>query len=421
MKLKNLILASALLLTLAQSSFSRPVSVTNGIRHFGPITKEISDSVRASAVASLRVEMYIWLKDNVNVDLDTMNTVKNHALNKFAERGLASAEEKTFTKGRTWNLSLSVSEANLREALREHNSYYGALLTQNWERYQTVSQTDPDAALSNSIRALGAASLLIGVDVQKPSTQELRRTVQSLFDRIEVKSDAMVIEGRPGGRPVKSPSAKFTIDKEPLTGLQVTAFVQNGRQLSQMASFIDGTLALDDHIIPFVHNGSMLTLALDARSYIDASSYIRFRDLGIRLNRGQELSFIYKIPTLTCALNFKAFSPDSSIEVPREFSANSHVINFLRDSCNIRIAPAGAKPDLTIDINVEFSRKFYEELADESIVMKGKAGFKGDWVSKNGDTLFEKRREMGTAVEMGPYFHEAAGVLRAMIKNALHN
>ncbi|MDR2727760.1 MAG: hypothetical protein LBB56_01410 [Chitinispirillales bacterium] len=419
MKQALLVIGAVLLWT--QFSFARPVSATIGIRHYGPITKEISDSIRTTAAASLRKEIYIWLKENVNVELDTLNTVKNYCLDKFTERALLSVEEKTFTKGRTWNLSLTVSEGDLREALSAHNGYYGVLIRQNWERYEAAEQSDLDAALSNSIRALSAALLQIGVDTKEPTVETLRRAVQGLFDKIAVKSDVMVIEGKPGAHPVKFPTAKFTIDGAPLTGLHVTAFIQNSRQLSYMTTFIDGTLALDNHVIPFVHNGSMLSIVPDARSYMDAPYFIRFRDLGIRLNRGQELSFIYKVPTLTAALNFKAHSPDKSIEVAREFSSDAHVRKFLKDSCNIQIVSPDAKPDLTIDINMEFIRKVYQEIGDESILMKGKAAFKGGWINKSGETLFEKRREEGTAVEMGPYFLEATSALRALIRKAMYS
>jgi len=400
---------------------ARPVEATIGIRHYGPITKEISDDIRKSAAASLRREIHIWLKEKVNVDIDTMNSVKRYSLDKFTERCLLFVEEKTFNRGRTWNLSLSVGEKELREALNGHNQYYEVLIRQNWERYGTVSESDLDAALSNSIRALSAASLQIGVTNKEPTVETLRSTVQGLFDKIQVKSDVMVIEGKPGAKPVKFPTAKFTIDGSPLTGLQITAFIQNGRELYRMATLIDGTLVLDNHIIPFVHNGSMLSLVPDARLYMDAPSFIRFRDLGIRLNRGQELSFIYKVPTLNAALNFKAHSPDKSIEVAREFSSDAHVRKFLKDSCNIQIAAPGTKTDLTIDINLEFAGKRYEDIYDESILMTGKAVFKGDWINKSGETVFEKRREMGTAVEMGPYFHEAANALRALIRKTMYD
>jgi len=419
--MKRIIFVISVMLLSVQFSFARPVSATIGIRHFGPITKEISDTIRTAAVASLRKEIHIWLKENVNVDLDTANTVKRYSLDKFTERSLLSVEEKTFTKGRTWNLSLSVSEKGLRDALVAHNGYYGVLIKQNWERYEAAAQSDPDAALSNSIRALSAASLQIGVDLKEPAIETLRKTVQDLFNKVEVKSDIMVIEGRPGAPPVKFPTAKFTIAGEPLTGLNITAFIQNGRELYRMATFIDGTLALDKHVIPFVHNGSMLSLIPDARSYMDAPTFIRFRDLGIRLNRGQELSFIYKVPTLTATLNFKAHSPDNSIDVPREFASDAHVRRFLKDSCNIQAASPGTKSDLTIDINLEFVRKFYEDIGDESILMTGKAGFKSDWMNKSGETRFEKRREMGTSVEMGPYFFEATSAFRALIRSAMYS
>jgi hypothetical protein len=97
------------------------------------------------------------------------------------------------------------------------------------------------------------------------------------------------------------------------------------------------------------------------------------------------------------------------------------VRRFLKDSCNIQIVSPDAKPDLIIDINLEFVQKLYEEISDESILMTGKAGFKGSWLNKSGDTRFEKRREMGTAVEMGPYFIEATSALRALIRKAMYN
>lgn len=398
-----------------------PVSTTIGVRHHGPITKEISDSIRTAAVASLRREIGIWLRNSVNVDLDTVNTVKNHSLNKFTERALLFAEERTFERGRTWNLSLTVGEKELRDALNAHNQYYEALIRQNWERYEEMVKSNPDGALSNSIRALCAASLQIGAVNREPTIETLRSTVQGLFDKVQVKSDVMVIEGKPGARPVKFPTAKFTIDGAPLTGLQITAFIQNSRELYRIASLIDGTLALDNHVIPFVHNGSMLSLMLDARSYMDAPTFIRFRDMGIRLNRGQELSFIYKVPTLNAVLNFRAHSPDNSIDVAREFSSDAHVRRFLKDSCNIQTVSPGAKSDLTININLEFVKKLYEELNDESILMTGKAELKGDWVSKSGETKFEKRREMGTSIEMGPYFNEATTALRALVRKAMYD
>ncbi|MCL2688519.1 MAG: hypothetical protein FWE57_01555 [Chitinispirillia bacterium] len=404
----------------ARPANTRPVTATIGIRHYGPITKEIADSIRKDAAASLRKEIYIWLKESASVELDTVNSVKKFSLDKLTERALVSAEERTFNRGRTWNLSLSLNERDLREALNEHNQYYGVLIRQNWARYEAAVKSDPDAALSNSIRALSAALLQIGVESKDPTIDVLRRTVQGLFNKVEVKTDVMIIEGKPGANPVKFPTVKFTIDGEPLTGLNITAFIQNGRELYRMATFIDGTLALDNHVVPFVHNGSMLSLMPDARSYMEAPFFIRFRDLGIRLNRGQELSFMYKVPTLNAVLNFKAHSPDSSINLSREFISGDHVRKFLKDSCNIQVVPSGTKADLTIDINLEFTGKQYEEINDESILMTGKAVFKGGWINKKAGSRFEKRREMGTAIDIGPYFFEATAELRSLIRKAMY-
>ena len=417
---KSLLLLSFLLfeiLLMTHKTYARSVVASNSFNQFGKPTKEVLSKARAAASADFRPELHLWLKDNMRIDVDTLNAIKRFAFERLAERCLESAEESAVGRGRVWTLSLTVSDPAVREALEDHNDYYDGLAS---TRFQDARGNDLNTALPGAIGALCAAMSKItpagansGVNVD-----DIRANVQILFDKIEVKSATTVVEGRPGSFPQRSPDAVFTIDGAPLTGFHLTATVQGGRVLTQFQTDERGGVPLREYKVPFVHNGSMLNVIPDARRYIKADELIRYKDLGIRLKKGQDLSYIYKVPPVTYALEYKVSSLSKSMTVPQDFIADAHVRRYLKEFCGMVPATKGSA-DMNVRIMVEFFQNVHNDTEEDGYAMRAVAEFRGMGVEKTGKTQFEKRVEFGLSLQPGEYFWEASGALRKLIGDTL--
>jgi hypothetical protein len=399
-------------------AFSRPVVAVGSFTQFGKPSKEQITKARAVAVADFQFALHAWLKENMRIDIDTANSIKKFALDKLAARCLESAEEGSTVKGRVWTLSLTVSESDVREALDANNEYFEALAA---ARFQEARDNDANVALPGAIGALCAAmSTLAPADRSAGgvNVEDIRANVQILFDKMTVKSATTVVDGRPGSFPQRSPEAVFSIDGNPLTGFHLTATVQGGRTLAQLETDANGAVSLREYKVPFVHNGSMLNVVPDARRYIKADGFIRYNESGIRFTKGQDLSYIYKVPALTYSLDYKASSLSKSITVPPDFVSDAHVRKYMKEYCGLVPASKGGA-DLNVRIVVEFSQNTYEDTEEEGYAMRAVAEFRGAGVERAGKTVFEKRLNLGFNLQPGEYFWEASGALRKLIGDAL--
>ena len=410
-----------LLSVLATMSPARPVVGEASVTIFGQVPKEIAEKARADAAVAFRGELQIWLREEMRIDIDTANTVKRFALKKLADRCLESAEAKTVTKGRVWTLSLVVSEGAAKDALSAHNDHFDS---QASSHFQSARGNDLNEALPGAVSALCAAMAKIeparggggGVNVE-----DIRANVQILFDKMAVKPAETVVEGRQGSLPTRFPTARYTIDGNPLTDFHVTAFVQNGRELARTATDSRGELPLKNIKVPFVHNGSMLTVSPDARVYMKSDEFIRYKDLGIRF-KGQELAFIYKVPTLTYTLEYRASlkdKSDKSLAIPHDFSADAHVRKYLKDFCGLVPAPSGKAADLAVRITAEISTVSHDDTEEDGVIMSASADFRGGGIERSGRRVFEKRYNYGTDIQKGAYFWEASGAIRDLIAATL--
>jgi len=416
---------AATALFLSAAAHSRPVVGAASIPNFGTVSKETEQKMRPLAAASLRQEIYLWLKEEMHIDVDTANTVKKFALDNLARRCVVSAEEKSSTRGRVWTLSLIVDEHAVRGALEAHNAHFDSLAVVHWDRHKLTMESDTSAGFTAAISALAAATAKItsrsSTDRVGPfQIEDIRAKVQNLFDKMEVKASQMVIEGRPGSLPVKVPTATVSIAGKPISGFAVTVFAQNGRQLAQMVTNSSGELPLKNQKVPFVHNGSMLSLTPDARPFLRANDYIKYKDMGIKLVKGQEITFIYKVPTLSYTLEYRVSSEGEAINVPPDFKADAHIRKYLKDSCNLQPAANSAAADLTVKISAVFTKKTYSDSEEDAMVMTAKAEFRGPGIDKSDQAVFERRYLFGTALQTGDYIWEATRALRALIRGTLN-
>jgi hypothetical protein len=430
MKIANISFAAAAvtsLMLLSSPALAKQIVGTASVANFGPVSKELVERAKPVASASFKEEFHIWLKEDMRIDVDTANTLKKFAFDKLAERCLESADRRSVTRGRVWTLTLSVSDDAARSAVDAHNARYEAIAVSQWDRYKLTLENDTAAAFSAAITSLAAAAARVtntmgGSRVGPYQYDDIRARVQNLFDKMVVKSDLAVIEGRPGSRPVSPPTASVSLGGKPLAGFSFTAFVQNGRQIARMATNENGSLPLSSHIIPFVHNSSMLTVSPDARGYIKADNFIRYKDMGIRFTKGQELTFIYKVPTLTYALEYKVSSEDKAIVPPHDFTDAAHIRKYLKDSCSLQPAQNAASADIGVKINVVFSKAIYENTEEDALIMTATAEFRGAGgsIDLSDKTVFEKRYAFGINMQMGEYFWEATRALRGLIRGTLN-
>jgi len=418
----RIIITTALLLiaALTHQPQARPVVGEASVSIFGPVPKEMAEKARVDAAIAFRDELQMWLREEMRIDIDTANTIKKFALKKLSDRCLEAAEAKAVTKGRVWTLSLVVSESAAKDAVRAHNDHYDS---QASSHFQGARGNDLNEALPGAISALCAAMAKIEPAVRGGggvNVDDIRANVQILFDKMQVKPAETVVEGRQGSLPVRFPIARYTIDGNPVTDFHVTAFVQNGRQLARTATDSRGELPLKNIKVPFVHNGSMLTVSPDARTYIKSDEFIRYKDLGIRFTKGQELAFIYKVPILTYTLEYKASSKDNSVTLPPDFAADAHVRKYLKDFCGLTPASGrGAAADLAVRITAEVSKVTHDDTEEDGIVMSASADFRGGGIERSGKRVFEKRYPYGIDMQMGAYFWEASGALRDLITATL--
>jgi hypothetical protein len=378
------------------------------------------EKARATAVSEFRPALHFWLKENMRIDLDTTNSIKKFALESLASRCLESADEKSVVNGgRLWTVSLTVTDGNVRDALSAHNEYFEALAA---TRFQEARGNDLNAALPGAIGALCAAMSRItpAESGGGANVEDIRANVQILFDKMSVKSATTVVDGRPGSFPQRSPDAVFSIDGAPLTGFHLTATVQGGRVLARFETDERGGVPLREYKVPFVHNGSMLNVTPDARQYIKADGFVKYKDLGIRLNKGQDLSYIYKVPALTYGLEYKASSLSKSIPVPPDFVADAHVRKYLKEQCGLIPASSRGSADMNVKIVVEFSQETHNDTEEDGYVMRAVAEFRGGGVERSAKTQFEKRVNFGFDLQQGEYFWEASGALKKLIADALN-
>ncbi|MFP4163240.1 MAG: hypothetical protein ACLFQB_04825 [Chitinispirillaceae bacterium] len=421
--LLRIVFCTALISLFAVSISGRTVVGISNTRLSGPITGEIKKNAKTDAAKVLKRELYIWIKEKTSTVLDTTKRAENYVLDEFQKRCLKLAKKESTFEGKVWKFSYSLTDNQMKGAIATHNQHFDSLAQSSWQQYRTAKeQNDYTIALSAGIKALSCAVAHLGPKNKETENEaDIRKEVQEFFDRMQVKSSAMMIEGNPGTLPEKSPEVTVLIDSTPLLGFGYTAFVQKGRNAFQIITDEKGGFSLSNFKIPFVHNGSFLRLVPDAAFYTDAKQTISLEDLGLDMNRGQNLSFIYKVSTPTYSLEYKTSSHKEEVKMPEKFISDSHIRRFLRDSCNLKPAPSGTAPDLQIRINAEVSRPEYPESGEASLMLLSRIDITGMGLKGSGDLQYEKRHEKGADISLGVFFWEASKSLRSKIREVLNN
>jgi hypothetical protein len=417
---------SFLLLFFSVSFGTELISGSGAILLKGPATKAESAKAHAIAYKKFRKELLIWLEDEAEISIDTNNSVQKQVFSIFLDSCRLAAKSETFFKGKELTLSYSLTGDRVRAIIGNFNDMVDKRSTAAWGRLQeAINQKDLGRIYSESVTTLFYAMAHFGPPLATPDgggrdlPYDARRILQKFFDKMEVTSTALILAGKTGLSIQEPPTIKLLVDSMPFPGMTFTGRLQNGSILFSTPTDENGSIIVDNFKIPFVANGALLDIGPNPAAVIDLTGFIDPADLGIKLNKSQVQSFIFKITRPVYSLDYQATSV-SNIKMPPDFAKAGHVKKFLHDSCFLQEKSGGQPLDLDISIKAQVSSYTYDATEEIGVKMTAQVTVKGLLLqpprTKTNQLVIEKRYGRYLTVPYGRYFWEVNGKLREMIK-----
>ena len=394
----------------------------------GPATREVIAQAEKKALHQLKKELLQWLADETEMTIDTSNQVANYAFHLFLDSCRQAAKTESSFKGKQLTVSYHLTGDNIRQKIESFNAMVDARALQAWKNLQEAqSRRDPKAIHTEGFVAIFYALAHLGPPIPIPEggsdlVDDARRIVQTLYDKMVVKSSGLILSGKTGLTIKNPPSISVMVDSIPFSGITFTGRLQDGTILFSSATDDNGRIIFDTFKIPFVPNGTLLDIGPDAAPALHANIFLDPVQFGIKIDKGQVQTLIFKIVSPIYSLDYKATSV-SNITMPPDFADDAHVKTFLKDSCFLKEKSAGESVDLAITIKAQVSSYTYD--ATEEIGIKVTAevivnGLLFQPPKTNKDVLvFEKRYGRYLTPPYGLYFWEANGKLREAIKTTI--
>lgn len=415
--------------SLCSLCFSQLLSGSANLQLNGPASAEQSNICRNNARKELKQNLIAWLSENHGITIDSLNPLDNFAIEKYIDSCFAFIKEETAFRGKILSVTLLLSSDSADKALQNHNNAFDARAAESWKKFNAAkAANDFQQMYYEGIRTIAAANahfgppLIIPESNGEPLFKIARTAVQQYFDRMRVSSSQMVLEGRPGHVVNQAPSITVMIDSTPLSGVWFTCKYQSGKEIFTKITNETGNINLNEFVIPFVPNGTLVYLSIDPGKIIGSPTLIDAKRFGIDLKNSQEQTFIIKVNRSMYTLDYKASSV-GNIKLPPDFAANTAVVKFLKDSCYMQEAGRDSPSDIKITIQTQVSDYEYDETEDTGIKTSINVVVEGltmnPPVKKEHTLVFEKKYEQKTSIPYGLYFWEANTKIREAIKTTL--
>ncbi len=395
---------------------------------YGPAQRETIAEAEQKAIQQLKKELLQWIADEKEINIDTADRVADLGFTFFLDSCLTAAKTESSFKGKKLTVTYQLTADNAVKKLESFNSAADEKALRAWSNLQEAQrQNNITAIYREGLTALFYAMIRLGPPISIPEggrdlADDARRSLQSLFDRMQVKSSGLILAGKTGLSITDPPSVTVTIDSIPVGGIQFTGRLQNGTVIFSAKTDDNGRIILESFRIPFVPNGAILEVGPDASLVLNIKRFLDPAKLGLRLDKGQVQSFIFKITPPVYTLDYKASSV-STITMPPEFANDSHVKKFLRDSCFLKERKGSEPVDLAIEIKAQVSSYTYDETEEIGIKFTAEIIVNGLLLNPpktNKKTLeFEKRYGRYLTPPYGLYFWEANGKFREAVKSAI--
>ena len=420
------VFCSIAVIIIATASHGQIVSGSATLQLSGPSDEANRVLVQIRAMESLKIELLRWLENEAEISIDTTNPVAERCFDMFLDTCRRVAKTESSFRGKKLTITYLLSGKQIREKIDSFNRTVDDLALAAWRDLS-------DARSSNEFGRIYVKGLTglyftlahLGPPVATPDSgghdlaDDFRRAVQGIFDRMSVKSTGLILSGKTGHVIADPPVITIQLDSLPLPGVTVSGRLQDGTVLFSSSADESGTITIEQFKMPFVANGTLFEIGPNAAPVLGITGFIDPVNLGIRLDKGQVQSCIFKLVKTVYTLDYKATAVNT-ITLPPDFASPTHVKKFLRDSCFLKERAGGEPVDLAIAIQTQVSSYTYDETEEIGIKVTSQIKVNGLLLTppreKTNTVVFEKRYNRYLDPPYGLYFWEANGKIREAIR-----
>jgi hypothetical protein len=417
-------LSFASILILNLSIYSQPITGSAEIQLSGPASSEQMNSVKEQAANQFKSQLVEWLSQDSGFFYDSTNILDNFNVNAY----LNSCKGESSITGKKLSFKYSIKPETAESLLIKYNEENRTKAFDCWTKIQTgLKDSNITMVISEGIKALAY------VKTQKPLvipgtenvflSDSVKNILTEILNKLSVTSSDVIIKGRTGQICQNPPVISINFGNKPVEGIGFTGFLPDGRKCFSASSDSGGNISFSTFKIPFIPNGALLIASFNPGLILGAD-FIDINSFGLKLKKNLDQSFIFKTARLTYTLKYSATSA-SALPMPADFSSNSHIQKFLKDSCFLDPATPALPADIDITISTQVSSYTYDESEETSIKFNTNVIVKGISFNpprtKSEGSVFEKRFESKVQIPYGMVFWEAAGKIRELVLTTLKN
>jgi hypothetical protein len=395
----------------------------------GPVTPQIAAQAEANASRLLRKDLVRWLREAMGNDWNCANRVDSiHAENLLKSLKATTRRSSSF-EGRNWVLSYTMQPDSVLRFIDGWNENYVQLRRQNLEHFSRATGAgDISASYHFGVKAAFYHRAIMGPMLATTdaaladSIARVYGVLSELLESSSLSSSAMIIEGKPGNHPVSPVSIGFTKESKPLIGVHLQAVQPNGSMLFSRPTDSQGGLSLDSITIPYVTQGSFLTIRPACGREIDSTYDFSLLELTDALQHQPEHRMMFKISSPAVWIDYQV-SGANNIVVPENYRSSTYVMQFLKDSCSMVKAANAQVADVHVTVRCQVSQYDFDK-SEESIL---KVDLQVEVVEQQFTPphqrkeiiAWEKPYKLGVDIPLGLFFWETSRQMQRTIKAIL--
>lgn len=395
----------------------------------GPVTPQISAQAEVDASRLLRDDLLRWLREALGNNWDCANKVDCIHAENLLKALKSKALRSSGFEGRSWKLSYTLQPDSVLRFIDGWNENYVHLRRQSFAAFRqataagdisTIYRSGVKAAFYH--RAIMTQMLAASDAAMVDSMAAVYEAFNQLMASSSLSSSAMILEGKPGNHPNSSLSITFAKESTPISGAYLQAVLPNGNVLVCRPTDPQGTIALDSITIPYVTQGSFLTIRPACGRELDSSYDFSILELSTALQHQPEHTLMFKIKNPAVWIDYQV-SGANNIVVPENYRSNHYIMQFLKDSCAMTKAANAQVADVRVTAHYQVSQYDFDK-TEESVL-------KVDMLIEVVEQQFspphqrkeviswEKPYKLGVDIPLGLFFWETSRRMQRTIKELL--
>lgn len=406
-------------LILYLSIYAQQITGSATVELSGPVSAEQMNNVKALAKNQFTKQVIKWLSRDSSFSYDSSNVIDSINLNSY----LSNCNGESSIAGKKLSFKYFITPESAESLFVKYNEGSRSKALDSWTKIQAaLNDTNIGTVFTEGIKALAFAKTQKPILIPGTENVFLSDSVKSLLNgilsKLSISSSDVVIKGKTGQVSQNPPVISITYDNKPVQGIGLTGFLQDKRQCFSALSDSAGKISFSNFKIPFVSNGTLLVASLNPGLILGYSDFIGLNSFGLKTKNNLDQSFIFKTTRLTYTLKYSATSA-SKLTLPPDFSSDSHIQKFLKDSCFLEPATSAMPPDIDITISTQATSYTYDDSEETSLKFTTNVTVKGISFdpprTKSEGAVFEKRFENRVQIPYAIVYWEAAGKIREQI------